>query len=399
MSAVIHPRVLLVYRRHASTFVYYPAMLSRAGFRVDVLTVPGHPVHRSVHVTGKFTAPNDDTAFQAAMAQRLASTAYVAQLFIDEAARRLGYALPPDAGRDALLPIPRANPLSEAVDDKLRFQAWCEQHSLPVARTYIADHVEAAAKHAETLGYPVVVKCSVGVGGQAVRICSDEAALREAFTTLAMGGPVMVQEFISGPVGSLCFAAVNGNLGAWIASEKKVALLGGLGPGVVRHTRADSVLGDIAIRIAAAGQITGITGCDWMEKSPGCFVIIDPHCGRCTPPAVLGTYSDVDLGIAFRRLFDGDNRVDPPVGWGDRVAMFPQIVELIFEGRLGQLWRAAPAFSKRTHYFFGPTDEWRLSLALGLNYFVSGFRVLLGGLRNRLKHAANVAPERPFLTT
>lgn len=378
------PRVLLVYRRHASSFVYYPALLARAGLAVDILTAPNHPARHSRHVRERFTAADSDVAFQDALAERLAAEVYAEVLFIDEPARRLAYGLPADPARDARLPIPRTNPLSAIVEDKILFQAWCEQHGLPVPRVRLPVDAEAAVRAAAALGYPVVLKGAAGAGGQAVRICADENAVREGFAPLAiLGGRVMAQEFVAGPVGSVTFAARRGRVGAWDAGEKLLALKDGLGPSVVRRTRADPELGRLALAVAAAGEVSGITGFDWMETAPGRFVIIDPHFGRCTPPAVIGASSGVEFGDALRRLIDGDHRVVSPTCGGKRVALFPQIIEVVFQGRLFGLLRAAPPFARGVRYFFGPADEWRLSARIAIHYVVSGLRVLAGRLRRR----------------
>lgn len=382
--------VLLVFRRHASTFVYYPAMLSAGGLVVDILTVSGHPARHSRHVRERFTAPDDDPAFQAAIAERLEHGAYRTVLFIDEAARRLAYALPVDARRDALLPIPRANPLASAVDDKLLFHAWCEQHELPVARTHPVSDAASATRLARAYGYPVVLKGAAGTGGDAVRICPDEAALLDALVSLAQAraGHVMLQEYIRGPVGSVIFVARRGRVAVWSAFEKQLALARGLGPSVVCRPRTDAELGRLAVRAAAAGEVSGVTGFDWMEPAPGRFVVIDPHFGRCTPPAVIAPFSGVNLGAGLRRRHEDDGGMGEPADVDARIALFPQIIELVFQGRGGELLRAAPPFSKGVRYYFGPAEEWWLSVRIGLHYLHSGLRVLAGRLRRAWPSAA-----------
>lgn len=376
--------VLLVYRRHASTFVYYPAMLAGAGLAVDILTVGNHPARHSRHVRTRFTAPDNDAAFQSAIAERMDPEAYDTVLFIDEAARRLAYALPADARRDALLPMPRANPLASAVDDKLRFHVWCEYHGLPVARTQFCADVGTAARLAAEFGYPVVLKGASGAGGKAVRICPDETSLGDAFASLTRAGDVIIQEYIHGQVGSVTFVARHGRVAAWSAQAKLISLARGLGPLALCGPRTDAELGSLAVRAAAAGEVSGITGFDWMEAAPGRFVLIDPHFGRCTPPAVVARFSGVDYGEGLRRLLEnGTPQLQAPTATAvaARIALFPQIIELTFQGRAGELLRAAPPFAKNVRYSFGPSDEWWLSIRLGLLYLVSGLRVLAGRLR------------------
>jgi hypothetical protein len=377
-------RLLLVYRSHSSTLAYYPAMLAQAGFAVDVLTTPGHPVRRSRYVQNTFGATSDDE-FQVKLERLTDKEDYKVLILMDEEARTLSYQMTPCAHRDQLLPIPRQNALIGAVRDKILFHTWCESHGLPVLRTRFLDSEEHAVTEASLMGYPVVLKCSIGGGGKAVLICRDEQMMRNYYTEMQILGRMLIQEFVTGPVGSVSFAARRGRVGAWIAGEKFIALRAGLGPSVVRLTRDDAALGQLARQVAVAGELTGITGFDWMEVEPGRFVIIDPHCGRATPPAVIGRYCGVDLGQALGRLFADDYRLDHPTTAGDRVAMFPQIIELAFEGRCGELFRLARPWGARVHYFWGPRAEWRMTLYMGLQYIYAGCRIWGGRMRKNLK--------------
>jgi urea carboxylase len=68
---------------------------------------------------------------------------------------------------------------------KHRARALAREHGVPLApgADLLAD-VEAAARAAEAVGYPVMLKATAGGGGIGMRVCEDEAALRAAFAAV-----------------------------------------------------------------------------------------------------------------------------------------------------------------------------------------------------------------------
>lgn len=375
-------RVLLVYRHYASSFVYYPWMLARAGLVVDVVTTRNHPIWRSKHVRRVHAVASTDDAFREAIAGRLAAGNYALLLLMDEPSRTLVYRGALDPVIERHLPVPRESDLVEAFSDKERFQAWCERHGIPTPQTCGVETESEAVACARAWNYPIVLKGVAGMGGKAVRICRSASELSAAFGELsASGGRVLAQRFIAGAIGSTSFVALQGEMSAWTASEKFISVAKGLGPSAVRRIRTDPVLGELAAKIAAEGKITGITGFDWMEAGPGEFLVIDPHFGRCTPPAAISHLAGVDVGAAVRDLLEGTGRKQAPRGSGKIVVMFPQMLELALQGGLWKLVTRANPLSSRVHYDFGPRSEWALSLRLGTSYLSNGARVLLGRVR------------------
>lgn len=376
--------MLLVFRRYASGFVYFPWMMARAGVEVDVVAAAGHPVRRSRHVRRVFTAAANDEAFRATVSARLATGEYALLLAMDEPGRDLLYRGERDAAIEPYLPVPRANPLREAFSDKERFLGWCERNGVPVPQTRVVATADEGIAFAAEWDFPVVLKGAVGMGGKAVRVCGGEDEVRVAYRELAAGGGhVLAQRFVRGAVGSCSLVAWRGRVGAWTASEKWISLADGLGPSAVRRLRNDAELGRLVTRIAAAGEVTGITGFDWIEGAPGEFLVIDPHFGRCTPPAAISDYSGVDVGAAVRGLLEGDERVQAPRNEGLIVAMYPQFVELAMQGGLWTLLRRANPLSPKVRYHVGPAAEAGLTLRLGASYVAAGLKVRLGRWRQR----------------
>lgn len=382
-------RVLLVYRKFTSSFIYYPWMLSRAGLEVDVVCGYKHEIRRSRSLSHVYIAEDNDESFYDTVAARLKTGDYGFLLLVDEPSRGLMYnreSVDPEI--EHYLPVLRTNSLVHAFTDKERFQNWCEAHQIPVPVSRIVETAEEAHRWAEEWLFPVVLKGTTGMGGAAVVICQDAEEVRSAFTQLSSSGRVMVQQYISGPVGSTAFVAQRGKIGAWVASEKYIALKGGIGPSAVRRVHAHPELGRIAKRLAEAGEVTGLTGFDWMEISPGQYVVIDPHIGRCTPPGAVAHLSGVDFGRAIVDLIEGRNNLQHPRDDSRIIVLFPQVVELILQGGFWQLLRKASPFHRKVKYHFGPFREFRLSLHVFFSYLRGGAKVTLGAMRSKRRSAA-----------
>jgi hypothetical protein len=310
---------------------------------------------------------------------------YDGLLLIDEPARSLVYARETPPELEPYLPIPRSNELHRAAADKQLFQSWCERRGVPTPATRVVNSLGEIEGFVSARDYPVVLKGAQGFGGEAVKIVHTPAQARSAFARLSVLGAVLVQEFIHGPVGSTAFVAHRGRITAWFASEKYIALSRGLGPSAVRRFQSHPELGRIARLIAEAGEISGITGFDWMEVGDGRFVVIDPHFGRCTSPAVLGDAVGVQLGTAWLDAIAGSGSVQVPRESRELAALFPQCLDLVFQGRLWELLRRATPFASGVSYYFGPRDEWRMSLALTRDYVHAGLRVMFGRAREILQ--------------
>ena len=68
-------------------------------------------------------------------------------------------------------------------------RALAEAHGLPLAPgTGLLTDAEEAAAAAARIGYPVILKATAGGGGIGMRVCEDEAAVREGFATVVRQG-------------------------------------------------------------------------------------------------------------------------------------------------------------------------------------------------------------------
>ena len=67
--------------------------------------------------------------------------------------------------------------------DKIKAKTLIENAGVPTVPSSpgAVESVESAVQQADEIGYPVMIKASAGGGGRGIRICNDEAALREDF--------------------------------------------------------------------------------------------------------------------------------------------------------------------------------------------------------------------------
>ncbi len=89
----------------------------------------------------------------------------------------------------------------EAIDlaeDRQRFGALLERLGVECPPWGMASSPDEAVSVAERVGYPVLVRPSYVLGGRAMRVCYDDASVRDAVATAA--GTVLVDRFVEGAV-------------------------------------------------------------------------------------------------------------------------------------------------------------------------------------------------------
>ena len=87
----------------------------------------------------------------------------------------------------------------DRAEDRDRFAALCRKIGARVPDNGMASHVDEAARVAERIGYPVLVRPSYVLGGRAMEIVYDEPSLRAYFdkaVRAAPGHPVLVDHFL-----------------------------------------------------------------------------------------------------------------------------------------------------------------------------------------------------------
>ena len=87
----------------------------------------------------------------------------------------------------------------EAVDlaeDRERFGLLLDELGVRCPEWGIADAPAAAVEIADRVGYPVLVRPSYVLGGRAMRVCYDDAQVRDAMAGVT--GPALVDRFLEG---------------------------------------------------------------------------------------------------------------------------------------------------------------------------------------------------------
>ncbi len=369
-------KVLLIYRRYACSFTAYPWVLCRGGkLQVDVLSPAGHAVHASRWVQ-QFFDFRDDAGLIERLQIILHDGSYAAVLCIDEPARELylTHRRMPELAN--YLPFPLDSELNQVATNKVVFQQWCERLGIPVPRSLTGDTPKALQMATQAFRLPYVVKEAVGTGGRQVHIIRNHSQL-EAVIPRCGDKEWIVQEYISGSVGTTLFVARRGKLYAHCSLKNSVCMQGGIGPAVICQFTVDPQLEAIAHKIAC--YVDGLTGFDWMQRGDGSYVVIDPHLGRVTPNAVITHLDGVDFGAAFYQSLIGDEPCVPqPWDSGQLVWLMPRALKLLFEGRCSEGLRVANPFRMDVTVFCGGAGEWRLFLVLTKEILWGNLRVLFG---------------------
>jgi len=85
----------------------------------------------------------------------------------------------------------------DLAEDRERFAALCERLGIEVPAWGMATSPDEAAEVAARVGYPVLVRPSYVLGGRSMRVCYDEADVREA---AARGGHLLVDRFLENAI-------------------------------------------------------------------------------------------------------------------------------------------------------------------------------------------------------
>ncbi|HYG67329.1 MAG TPA: carbamoyl phosphate synthase large subunit, partial [Anaeromyxobacteraceae bacterium] len=106
------------------------------------------------------------------------------------------------AGPLAEMGVPILGTTVESIDraeDRDRFAALCREIGATVPPNGMAESVDDAARIANEIGYPVLLRPSYVIGGRAMEIVYDEESLRHYFAVAARampGRPVLIDRFL-----------------------------------------------------------------------------------------------------------------------------------------------------------------------------------------------------------
>jgi hypothetical protein len=276
------------------------------------------------------------------------------------------------------------------VGDKGRFHELAEAYQLPMPSTLLATGQVAVRQAAAHFAGPVVLKAVDGTSGKGVFFAADHSALEAVVQQLPEGQPVAVQQYIEGATAAVTFLAIKGQLKAWMATSKSLALSAGKGPTVAGYFLDDPAIGALCQQVVECSGLTGLTGFDFMYTNDRQIYMIDPHFGRCTSLAHLGLRCGVDFGAAVSEALRGDMTLRAPANCEQKFVKHPEWITLCAQGRLRELWRFAPHLGPS--YFFSQRQDRLLAIRVGVQSAFSALRCWLG-------HCAKASVAKPVWPT
>jgi len=203
--------------------------------------------------------------------------------------------------------FPRTEPWQRAlVADKHALVEHMQARGIAIPRHRRVDatfEIDAAVRD---LGWPVVVKSSLGCGGRLVRIVETRDALADMLARAArLGGDWIVQEHVASPtylVGGV-FAA--GEPLRLYACEKLAQNPARIGAAVHVRSMRDPALLDLGARVVRELAWTGFASVDAVRRADGTFLLLEVN-PRPSGSLAGAHAADVDLFAPFARLLAGE---------------------------------------------------------------------------------------------
>jgi hypothetical protein len=219
--------------------------------------------------------------------------------------------------------------------DKSRLFDVARRAGVAIPEGDVADTEDAAVAIARSLGFPVILRPSIGSGGLGTARCDSESGLRTAVriaprTDASLPGTAMryvVQRFVDGRIVNRASVAWNGDEIAGITRGRLATHSGPFGPASVVEFMGVRAVRDAMRRLCGVLDLRGLVGGQFMlDPRGGPPLLIEMH-RRMLPVTHSGTMVGVDLARALDAALAGrtwDGPVDLPQGPGLRLALFPQ---------------------------------------------------------------------------
>jgi hypothetical protein len=304
-----------------ATRTQYIDMLSHIPQRASLATWADVMLQLKQRIDPAFVLPGDDATMRALMT--IAATTPVDV---------------PPATRDAILPL-----ITRSLGDPAHYLASVDKAGLvDIARHAgvdvppgaSVDGVDGALRVARELGYPLIVRPTVGTAGRGVSVCNDAAALRAAFAALPTAtrwtqssAPALVQRVLTGARYNRAFVAWQGREVAGYTREAIERWPNALGAASVTRFVTDAGVAAANARLAQAIGISGFAGATYIVDTGSgrpCLIEINR---RIVPATHAGRLAGVDLAAAFMSAVREDawtGPVDTPAELQRTIALFPQ---------------------------------------------------------------------------
>jgi predicted ATP-grasp superfamily ATP-dependent carboligase len=289
--------ILLATVVDAAGLARLPMLLSTAGCAVTLLASKGLAIARSRFLKRRIV---DCQSVQEVIERlrRIDAEEYAAVILGDEIVLHEVAQFSDQVWAQRCLPVKPAD--LSVVLSKHAFTRAAGLRGVPTPKEHICDDVEAAVDAARELHFPVVLKQPTGFSGLGVRQVGDEAHLRAVWLELG-GGPLAIQEFLPGRVGSTDILFKQGTPLAWTCNYTARSWPSEFTASCVRQWADLPFIEPWLEEIGKLTGFTGFAGIDWIhEPRSGAFHVIEFN-PRPTP----GLYLGMKVGVNFAEAFVG----------------------------------------------------------------------------------------------
>jgi len=309
-----------------------PAVLARAGCRVDVLCPTSSALFHTRYVERKHEAPAELGELLRVFSQLRGQGDYDWIVAVDDSLLEALECGPPEELRH-WFPVDPAREGFEILRGKTGFCKEAQRLGLSIPQSAIAHTLEEAGEAARRIGFPVVLKRDVSYGGMGVRLVESMDKLEATYARLEDSRPCVVQEMIQGPIGNTAALFVHGRPVTWMTAYKVRTWPGSFGPSSARRFVDRPEMAPVLARLGQHTGYHGFLALDWIERAPvaagvpGELAFIELN-ARPVPAIQMAPLVGVDFAAAIPGLFGERVSVQVPLVTARIAAetfpMFPQ---------------------------------------------------------------------------